>query len=236
VTEAARLDTLARTTDANYAGTEVGIVSFPKSHLEQDTFAVHSGHGALPQKMTNLAGSGFDDARKQTLWNGLEFTHTPDGVTPYAVGLQGAKDLLDGSGGVGEATANSDGRERHVIFLTDGLPTDEQPSLVLAARAALTNVKFHLVNVHSNPQAQSVAQKMSRAGLHDWFLNRAIPNAWALRPGHTDGYAQTEAGFASYWSDLLGLPNKIADSTVNVETQNLQTEMQSILAEIQGCP
>jgi hypothetical protein len=222
----------ARALDPRYVGTALGIASFPKSRDEGNAYTVHSGRGPLPTPMTNLADVPFDDARGQALWEVLAFTHSPDGITPFAVGLEAARALLASD------RKAVDSRPEHVILVSDGLPTDERPSRVIAARSALGDgVAIHLMNVRKDASTSAEALRTSRDGLRSWFLAPPPEMAWpwARNPADNDGYEGSEAGFNRYWSDLTKLPERIAQKEITVEIDALRSELGALIGSI-GCP
>lgn len=153
-------------------------------------------------------------------------------MTPYLVGLQGAKALFN------TPRPQGDTRENHILFLSDGLPTDERPSKVLAEFQALGTVHLHLVNLRKNQTSQQVAEQTSYQGLRDWFLNGTpgLGWPWARKPGDNDGYAATEAGFSTYRQQLSALPSSLARKDTTVDTTALKGTLSDIMATIQTCP
>lgn len=228
----AALDQESLKKNPQFIGSEVGIAYFPGgpayNDIEKSIKVSGVGASVLPKAMTNLKEVQADDAFKLGLWNDLKFTHYPIGVTPYLTGLTAARDLL-------KSTRQADDpREDIIIFLTDGLPTDERPSRVVEMRQSVASTKVYILSVFK-PKNDIVLQNSdARASLKSAFENDSPNYMWARKPQNTDGYQKNE--FERYWNTLLALPRQISDKTVEFEgSANLKPEIDKILGVEQVC-
>lgn len=223
------VDEQARAQKSDFIGTDVGLASFPKPKPGTNTGlnepVTYEGSPALPVLMNNSASlkaiPGFNDS----LWDLLKFTHKPLGHTPYQVALQAASKVLPHGRKAGDT------RQEYVFFITDGLPTDERPSVVREARKALGDkVKVIMFSVYMpglNTESQNANAK---ATLSDGWNNPQI--LWGRKAGNNDGFAS----FDAYWKALLELPKEIADVNVDVNgAENLAGEVDKVLDLISKC-
>ncbi len=214
-----------------FQGTDVGIASFPKDGSLAGLTATNyvSGPGGaasavLPALSTNLKSVSWTPAIADALWHSLDFTQKPDGSTPYLVALTEAYAMLKAGRNPG------DPRPDYLVVISDGLPTDQQPSQVLAARAALTGTVVIYVSLFKPGADVTLQNSQAYTSLQGAFVNQG----WARQPGATDGYAP--GGFASYWADLLALPGKIANETIVVQgVNNLSSLLNPAIASISAC-
>lgn len=212
--------------NANFPGTDVGIISFPQDANSLSKFKEISGNNSiLPGLMTNVKDLKVTDDFKTKLWSLLKFTHSPDGATPYKTALEGAIRLLK------ENRAASETRSDIVFFITDGLPTDEQPSKVKEVRAKLGKetpvIFFSIYSPGKNTEQQNAPAKES---LRQAWSNPQLE--WGHRAGVNDGFA----GFDQYWSALLGLPKEISDAFIEVsDPMKLKTEINQALGVLRTC-
>ena len=154
----------------------------------------------------------------------LKFTHKPAGATPYEVAFKGAHDLL-------KAGRNpQDPRPDVVLFITDGLPTDQRPSLVRAARAMLGATPVILFSLYEPGKNSETQNAPAKSTLSDGWNSPTLQ--WGDRPNENDGYPN----FESYWKELLKLPSEVSNSVIEVEgSQKLNAELDRILGVLQSC-
>ncbi len=228
VVRVAELDKKAIEKNSAFLGTELGLLSFPLdasfAGLGQNKF--YSGNfPVLPKTMTNTKEITVDEKYKTDLWELLTFTHRPDGMTPYRTALEGAKKLLR------DTKQPGDQRLDVVLFITDGLPTDQQPSLVRKAREDIKDIPVYLMSIYS-PGADAETQNAP--------AKKSLSDAWndpTKRWGHVDGANDGFANFDAYWSALLKLPKELATGDViNIQgSENLTKEIDRVLGVLQSC-
>ncbi len=221
-------DQKSRGQNPEFLGSSFGLSSFPfdgssAAGLAKSRF--HSGQGSvLPEMMTETNSLKADAAYEESLWNLLSFTHSPQGSTPYKTALEGAAQLLGHS-------SSADPRQKVVLLITDGLPSDNKPSEVLAARNQLgSDTIVVILSIYSpgkNIEQQNAAAKSS---LKEAWDDPAI--MWGRQESGNDGFA----GFDDYWAKLLGLPNEISDQQFDIDgSENLESAIKDILGQIQSC-
>lgn len=251
IRRAAELDRMASEAHSEFLGSEVGIAYFPKysgsGNPEVDPgtledlarFVDVSGPGGtgasvFPQRMTPLkALSGGDlsepsSAASDALWNAFNFTQAPGGSTPYATGLRAAvTNFLPG-------VADTDPREQLVLFLTDGLPTDETPSAIRSLRAELGDkVKLVIISMYDPNEDPRLADSPLYKNLQSAFLG---PQQWATKPSNPDKYPRTTEGFQRYWSDLISVPEAISNQIVRVaKAADLTSTIESVITASTTC-
>lgn len=219
------LDSAALKTNPGFTGSEIGVVSFPKSEQDLSSY----------QNITGVAGSSFPDAmtgtktiannaeKRTALWDALSFTYKPEGATPYYTALQAVDDYLV------KTKAADDSRESIALLITDGLPTDEQPSKVRELRQSLgSKIALHILSVY-RPGADINAQNSEAASA----LKVAFDTQnWGRRPGASDGFST----FDDYWKALLAIPAQIGDKNIDVtDSAKLLGEVNALLKVEQTC-
>jgi hypothetical protein len=225
IQEAQKLDREALVENSQFPGTEVGVVSFPLSNAEPTRYQIQSQQMGFAKPMINLKNMPFNSASTRQLWDAFNFTHFPQGMTPYKVGLEGAKELF-------RAKDVTLAKEDHIIFISDGLPTDERPSTVRAVRAALSFAHFHLLNFRVLSNGQDTSESTHYDGLKEMFFGTAM---WARKPGNNDGYSGDLNGYSRYWFDLKGLPNELSQSQATVSVEDLKKTLSGLMSQIQSC-
>lgn len=228
------LDAQARAKNPQFLGTDIAISSFPDGSTYagmERSVAVTAAGLFQGSRLTPLKTMTLDANGRENLWNGLQFTHRPEGTTPYTTALSAARDLLKRN------RATDDPRPDVVLFLSDGLPTDEMPSGVLKTRAELPNTELYLFSLYAAGSNQELQNTDAYRELKKSFLDDRPEYRWARKPGRTDGYQGTDAEFERYWKDLLAIPQRIANRIVNVNgATNLKGELDKILQLVQSCP
>jgi hypothetical protein len=220
-------DQAARAANASFEGSEVGLLSFPSGisvdELSKSKF--YTGIAAVfPKKMTNiLADVRVDEDFKMRLWELLQFTHNPIGMTPYKTALEGGEQLLI------EGRNPADTRQDLAILITDGLPNDVQPSLVKAALANLKNVDLVIFSVYQKGLDMESQNAVAKNALRDLWSG-------SFQWGHASGKSDDFASFDDYWAGLLKVPNEIANKVVEVHgSDNLKTAVEELLGSYQQC-
>lgn len=236
VRHTAALDAKARAANPKFIGSELGIGYFPlgESYEQHSRFGLVSGPGGqaaalLGRPMTNTQDFALNEAFMDSLWTAFAFTHHPRGMTPYEAALAGGAELLN-SGRIAQ-----DIRDDVLFIITDGIPTDEQPSRVRAARGRLGKTRVVVVSLFKPGNDVNLQNSAARTALKKAFENPDPAYMWARKPGRTDGYGPQD--FDRYWIDLLKLPKEIADRYVEVEgAANLRPELERLLKVEQTCP
>ncbi len=241
------LDRGAKETNPEFLGTSLGISYFPKyqgdgnpantypgeladlSQYVAVTGASGTGASVFPETLTDLSTLNLTPELDDALWNSFAFTHNAGGSTPYATGLQAAVDQFTSA-----ARPEGDARESFVLFLTDGLPTDETPSRVRELRNQMgTDTKLIIISVYDPNEDPQLTNSPLYRNLKAAFLGAV---SWATKPGNPDVFPKTEAGFDTYWNQLIALPGEISDQTVRVpDAAQLQQEIDKILQVVQNC-
>jgi|GEM_PF-3402017 len=225
VTRTVERDLVAEKANATFMGSEVGLAHFPKglTGSDSDTYAKISGEPPLKKAMTNLTSVTLDDTFKNTLWTSLDRTHVQTGVTPYLAALSAGYDLLK------TGRDPNDTRKDVLFIITDGLPTDQRPSAVRAARAELKDVDVVYLYMFDPKVAEATRQAAAKSALQNQFAK-----GWARQAGNTDGYAAGD--FEKYWADLIALPDQIATTRIDVtQPSELSAKLDAILESAQVC-
>jgi hypothetical protein len=127
-----------------------------------------------------------------------------------------------------------DPRENIVLFLTDGLPTDETPSRILTLREQLgPKTKVYILAMYDGNEDPTLLQSPLYLNLKAAFLGK---QSWATKADNPDKYSKTDAGFERYWADLIAAPNTIADKVLRVaNAADLSSEVDAILKATTTC-
>lgn len=176
------------------ARSDLSIASFPTSDDYVSGYQVQAG--------------GWLDSSSETrveVAKAMLFARTPSGLTPYGAALSGASDLF--------ALAPSDGRAKVAVLVTDGEPTDQDPSGVVAKAEALKQAGVTIVTVFiTNSEA-----RVSRETKHTAMLKKIVDSTGGK-------WFDTEfPTFEAYMTALLGGQNKksllekISAKTVEVD-------------------
>ena len=185
VTRISGLDKEAKAKTAEFLGSDIGISYFPKDAKSKE--GVRSAEFLNPSSPMQPADKIITgDADKATLWNSMQFTHTPDGLTSYEAAMKGCQTLLG-------TTAEGDKRKRTCLVITDGLSNDEDPAAVRAARDALGDMEVIVFSLYIPGSDEATEQS---------FVKKLWDNnAWGK-----DKFND----FNTYWGELKKLPNYIA--------------------------
>ena len=236
ITRTAALDAEALKKNPEFLGSEVGVAYFPDGDKAEgiEQHVKISGTPPLPAAMTNLKNISLTDGFKNALWDRFAFTHTPSGTTPYTNALTSARDLLK------NGRDAADPRPDVVVILSDGLPSDEQPSRVLEARKQIDDLTpILLFALYSAAKDPDIKKSKDWISLYDGFRSDAPTQKWARKPGRTDGYQNSDAEFDRYWNDLQALPEKIVKPNGRIVevsgSTNLKEEVEKILSVVQTC-
>lgn len=242
ISHIAEQDSQALKQNPEFLGTDVGISYFPSDNVYSNMGVATEISGktdALPQSMTNLKTVSNIETFKLKLWDALKFTWNPLGVTPYTTGIESASKLLKSERSATEI------RPEIVLFLTDGLPTDERPTTVKTARQTLgAETKLFILSVFnsndSEPQKKLELQNSEAYKvLKNSFMDESPGQQWARKqktPPGNDGYTRSDTEFERYWSDLRTLPKQISNDYLEIQgANNLKSEIVRILGTQQKC-
>lgn len=228
ITRTIAKDNATRKINSEFVGSSFGISSFPRDGKSMDGLnnsVYHSGIGSvLPDTLTNTSAMGETEAFQDSLWNLMSFTHMPEGPTPYATALRGARKLL-------ENRDPQDKRSDVVMLITDGLPTDDKPSDVVRAREELgKDVKLIILSLYQPGKSRDEQNAPAKDTLQKAWNEPSI--MWGHKSGNNDGFAD----FQAYWQALIDLPEKVADEVVEINgSDNLEATMDSVLGSVQTC-
>jgi hypothetical protein len=221
-------DAEALKVNPTFIGSEVGIAHFPSgaNGTASNTYGKISENAPLKKAMTNLSGEVINETFLNGVWGLLDKTHQMFSQgTPYLAAISAGKDLLK------TGRDPNDPRRDLLLLITDGLPTDQRPSLVKAARAELSDVDLIFVYMFDPLVAEAVRNEEARSKLKEAFDGQF---AWARNPGNTDGYGIGD--FEKYWQDLIKLPAEIYTARVDVnEPGRLTQQLEKILEVVQKC-
>lgn len=149
-----------------------------------------------------------DAAGRGLIQKSLSFARNPIGMTPYGSALAAATELF-------QEAPEAAGRTRVAVLVTDGEPTDRDPSNVQAQANALRAQGVQVITLTYN------ATHASREAEHQTMMRR-IDGSQA--PGHW--YASRYAKFSDYMQALIGIDGKgglvetISSSGKATEVQN----------------
>lgn len=223
ITRTAERDQAAQKKNPTFNGSEIGLAHFPNPQ-SQESYAKISGEPPLSKQMTNLTGLTFDEAFKDKLWASLSRTQNSFGVTPYHAALSAGRDLLKGG------RDPNDPRKDVLFLITDGAPTDQRPSQVLAMREEIKDVDVVYLYMFDPNVAEAARFEKAKSTLKDAFDKQG----WARQPGNTDGYGPGD--FEKYWQDLVRIPEKIATVRVDVtQPGELVGKIDALLDSAQAC-
>lgn len=228
ITRTIEKDNEARKLNSDFRGSAFGISSFPRDGKTLDGLnnnSFYSGNnGVLPSVLTDTNAMSGDEPFKDGLWKLMDFTYMPEGSTPYTTALNGAKTLLANR-------APDDKRSDVVLFITDGLPTDNKPSDVIKAREALgSDVTVIILSLYQPGKSRDEQNAPAKDTLQKGWNEPSI--MWGHKAGNNDGFAD----FTAYWNTLLELPGKISNEMIEINgSDNLDATMDKVLGSIQTC-
>jgi hypothetical protein len=209
-----------------FIGSAFALTSFRGDNGAGGKTTFHSGtsQSALPDLMTESKDIKKDKQFDDGLWDLLKFTHSPGGMTPYKIGLEGAKEVFDRS------NQNADPRQKVLLFVTDGLPTDMRPSQIKEASKALgDDVYTILLFLYTPDKNKEEYHAPTKASLKQ----RWDRDQWGRAPGNNDGFKD----FEEYWTTLVATPNEISDKSFDVsQSADLAKTVDGLLDVIQKCP
>jgi hypothetical protein len=222
VSDTLEKDAAAKAGNSIFVGSEIGMSYFPKNSFEDVAVRV-SERPPLNLRMNNLLNVSNKIEFLNQFWNTLDFTHVGDGRTPYLAALREAKELLK------NGKSSSDTRRDMLVFLTDGLPSDESPSLVKAAKTELVDTDVVYLRLFDSAIANDDAFKVS---IREAFLDENVK--WGRKQDNVDKY--TVQDFERYWSDLLAIPEAISSYKVAVSnTEQIKSTLGQIVNSYQKC-
>jgi hypothetical protein len=187
------------------AVSSVAVTSFPATEL--DGFKVQSGW--LSAHSDERAG----------LANLLRFTREPMGQTPYGEAMASAQSVFGSAAG--------DARGKMAILVTDGLPTDRNPSAVQTKADELRKSGVKVVTVYVTGPAQRSERNADHRNLLSKFesIYQSSNQHWYDVGSYTS--------FEPYVTAILGLAQGISQNEV-VEVQDsaaLEKALLSIISQ-----
>lgn len=164
------------------AKSDLAIASFPTSS------DYVNGHALRSEWLEASADT------RQDLASAMLFARKPSGLTPYGAAMTGGSELF--------AKAASNGRAKVAVLVTDGEPTDQDPSGVIAKAQALKQAGVTIVTVF----VTNSEKRESREAKHTAMLKKIDQNHVASGDGHWfDAEFPT---FDAYMNALLGAQGK----------------------------
>ena len=187
------------------AVSNVAITSFPTSELG----------GFMVQSTWRPTKSG----ERSALSTLLRFARQPEGQTPYGEAMAGAQNVFNGLAG--------DGRANMAILVTDGLPTDRNPSAVQAKADQLRQSGVRVVTVYVTGKVQRSQRYTEHRKLLSLFesLYQESNQHWY----DTNAYGS----FDTYMQSIFGLAAGMSNNEV-VEVQDsagLEKTLLSIISQ-----
>ncbi len=178
-------------------------------------FTPGSSYGAPNIVAMETRGDGLTQLKNQ-----LMFLRQPTGDTPYLDGSRLAKTFLDQL----NVTFANDGKPRVVIMVTDGEPTDRDPSAVLTDAKAIraSGAQWFTVMVN-NGQSRD-----QRANVHRRMLLSDYENGRGRQQSNGHWYTPNYANFDAYFADIMTLPTNMSDQVIEVANAN---ELQKVILE-----
>lgn len=168
---------------SSLASSNISVVGFPASN--NDVRSV--------QIATNgwLSTSAAVESKK-SIQSALQFTRAPLGATPYGTAVLAARGLF--------STNTNDGRPRVAVLVTDGIPTDRDPTDVAARAKELQQIGVEVITVLiTNAQSRVERERVATQDLQAW--NQQKPNYFN---------SQRYQSFEAYLDDLLGRKGKVS--------------------------
>lgn len=181
--------------------------------------------------VASFPATEFDGYKLQSEWRSavldqrsavaqvMRFTREPAGQTPYGEALAGAQAVF--------SRAAADNRGKMAILITDGLPTDRNPSAVQAKADALRQSGVKVVTVY----VTGSAQRQQRLADHRSLLNKfetiyQTSNQHWYEPG-------SYASFDQYVTAILGLAQGISQNEVVevADASALSKTLRSIISQ-----
>jgi hypothetical protein len=226
----------SRVENPNFKGIDIGLSHFPLAPKfdpadkeksspteEQMKNAVFhfGGNTGLDSKMTDISKIEESAQFSQKIWDTLNFTHHPNGMTPYLTAFSAAKTLLK------EEKKEGDSRQGIMVLVTDGLPTDRAPSLIKEARKNLgADTRVVLLQVYGFGEISDEKQNEGPKKV----LQELFTGSWK--------WGQEEhSTFDAYWKALLSIPNspEVRDDQIQVRANKLNEGLEGMLKYILKC-
>lgn len=165
---------------------------------------------------------GVAAASRSTVSDALAFSRKPYGQTPYDGAMTAANDLFQGLA--------DDGKARVAVLVTDGEPTDGNPSAVAAKADALRQQGIQVITVFYSLSADRALRRGSA------MQNLADINNASIASGNGPWYDAAYANFADWSKALIGGTNqKSLAETISsdvVEVQNAEALKATFLSII----
>jgi hypothetical protein len=216
-------DDAAKKQNPEFIGTDIALAYFPKNANEDVAVSLAGSPPLSAAAMTPISGISNKAQFLESLWNLLSFTHQGQGRTPYLAALKEGKLLLK------DSKKADDTRRDLFVFLTDGLPSDESPSLVRKAKDDLKDLDIVYLRLYDQ---KSGGDSTFKAGLKEGFLSSSI--LWARKPNNPDKYSSSE--FEKYWKDLIAIPEYLTKNIIQVENSSaIQSSLGNIIGQFQKC-
>ncbi len=167
------------------AASNISIVGFPAANNAVQTVQV----------ATNGWVSTRPGAENRTgIQTALKFTRQPMGATPYGTAVAAANGLF--------SINSNDGRSRLAVLVTDGEPTDRDPSEVAVRAKALRDAGVEVITVFiSTQQSRSQREAAHQAMLQSWEQQS--------QPNHYYN-AQRYQSFDAYLNDVFGRNGRVS--------------------------
>ncbi len=192
-----------RTDNGNSAEStsEMSIASFPTKQNYKTGYAIQ--------------GQGWVDvtaANKSQVTNATKFARKPFGLTPYGAAMSAGTELFNGVG--------NDGKAKVAVLVTDGEPTDRNPSSVLTKANALRAAGIEVFTVFVTAGQSRSERYAAHSKMMSDFNKNSIDN------GNGPWYDDSKyASLSSYVKALIGvnasdfdngLAAKVAGKAANV--------------------
>lgn len=161
---------------------------------------------------------------RASLVSAMQFARSPWGQTPYGAGFSGATELF--------AQASSDARQKVAILVTDGLPTDGNPSQVAAQAEALRAQGVKVMTIF----VTGTQDRTSRQADHRLMLQR-FDAANRQANGSSWYDAKQYPSFAAYTDAIFALGGQVAGGEV-VEVSDaarLESAVLSVVGQTVDC-
>ncbi len=131
-----------------------------------------------------------NSSNRDQLTSVMAFSRKPSGMTPYLAAMTGAESAFD--------KTSTDGRAKVAVLVTDGEPTDSDPSAVEAKAAALRAQGVKVITIY----VTGSESRGTRIANHTEMM-RDINNTRIKQTGK-NWFAATYASFAEYITALVG--------------------------------
>jgi hypothetical protein len=230
-------ETVQKEKKGSYTGSDVSLAFFPRmgSNTEYQKLNLVSGEVDDAATATKFSSITYDAAAKQKVWDSLDFTHSPSGMTPYKAVLDAALELLPDDA--------ADKRPREVFLITDGLPTDSSPKAVMSASQSLVSKGIRVTTIYIfNPsKADHVVsvfgpRKPTLQRIETTDAYKVLQDSFRTGWGQEDRYKS----FAAYWKALTKIPKDkskggISTFYIPLETSKVETQIVDLLGRIAYC-